>query len=766
MDFKIRTINFNGTVVKLQVWDTAGQERFRSITSSYYRGAHGIMVVYDTTDPGSFNNVKQWLNEVNRYASESVSTMIVGTKCDLKDKRQVSHNTAKHFADTQGVSHIVVSSKNNFNVKEAFYELTRIIAKTTSDINLDVTKYSDVDETDYISGSDSDEDFSEDELQEDLHDLMNRKQEKKEKKGTKHSKTNVNICTLTMVNLAEEKEQMTGDPVFCKHCGVIFNSLSDLSKKTKQHQSNRSVLVPAPPIHPVLEDFAYSEQPIQLHDGDSYWNCEFCFGTNIVDLETEEIPRQPYMDYTAVPAPVSDEDSNYSNFVFCVDISGSMCVTSELGSKINLKGLQKRELRNQRIRDEQADLEIGDQYLPGQKRGVSFVSRLQCVQSAVEHRMSQYQRENPEARVGLVSFSNEVTLIGDGTQKQVSVRGDRLYSWDELQEIGNDFIISKSISESNEILLEKLWDLEENGSTALGPALQLSIAIAGSKPGSQVILCTDGLANIGLGSLEGKESEYSPYYTELAEQALLRGVTVSVISLIGDECCLENLSIVTEQTGGIVTRVNPLQLENELATINDQPILGYTTVAMVILHRGLRFQNEMEDEKENRNWIVKDLGNVRADTELSFQYCFRSKEECDLTDISEIPFQVQLMYTKPDGSQCLRVASAKISVTEDRSVAERNANVGVIGTHAAQKAAKFAKKGNYSRAQMETRAAQRFMIRNGVQKDKISQWSRQVQDVDSVARNERERGYKSSVRADASVTAVSKQKCMKKGSFW
>mmetsp|Transcript_42849 Transcript_42849/g.65800 ORF Transcript_42849/g.65800 Transcript_42849/m.65800 type:complete len:365 (+) Transcript_42849:74-1168(+) len=237
VDFKIRTINFNGTVVKLQVWDTAGQERFRSITSSYYRGAHGIMVVYDTTDPGSFNNVKQWLNEVNRYASESVSTMIVGTKCDLKDKRQVSHNTAKHFADTQGVSHIVVSSKNNFNVKEAFYELTRIIAKTTSDINLDVTKYSDVDETDYISGSDSDEDFSEDELQEDLHDLMNRKQEKK---GTKHSKTNVNICTLTMANLAEEKEQMTGDPVFCKHCSVIFNSLSDLSK-TKQNNTNPTV---------------------------------------------------------------------------------------------------------------------------------------------------------------------------------------------------------------------------------------------------------------------------------------------------------------------------------------------------------------------------------------------------------------------------------------------------------------------------------------------------------------------------------------------
>merc|ERR1712137_434786 len=267
----------------------------------------------------------------------------------------------------------------------------------------------------------------------------------------------------------------------------------------------------------------------------------------------------------------------------------------------------------------------------------------------------------------------------------------------------------------------------------------------------------------------GKETEYTPYYTELAEQAKLRGVTVSVISLIGAECCLENLSIVTDQTGGIVTRVDPLQLENELGTISDQPILGYTTMAMVILHRGLRFQNEMDDENENRNWIVKDLGNVRADTELSFQYGFRSKEECDLTNIDEIPFQVQIMYTRPDGAQCLRVAGASITVTDNRTQAEKNANLEVIGTHAAQKAAQFAKGGDYDRAQMETRSAQRFMLRNGVKKEKISQWSKQVNDVDEVVREERKKtsssnSKKKSYRADSSVAAFSRQKKMKWGS--
>jgi Ras-related protein Rab-1A len=79
----------------LMQWDTAGQERFRTITSSYYRGAHGICVVYDVTDMDSFNNVKQWLQEIDRYATEGVNKLLVGNKSDMSDKKVVEYTVAK-----------------------------------------------------------------------------------------------------------------------------------------------------------------------------------------------------------------------------------------------------------------------------------------------------------------------------------------------------------------------------------------------------------------------------------------------------------------------------------------------------------------------------------------------------------------------------------------------------------------------------------------------------------------------------------------------
>ncbi|KAI4298933.1 hypothetical protein L6164_032439 [Bauhinia variegata] len=129
VDFKIRTVELEGKTIKLQIWDTAGQERFRTITSSYYRGAHGIIIVYDVTEMESFNNVKQWLNEIDRYANDSVCKLLVGNKCDLVDNKVVDTQTAKAFADELGIPFLETSAKDSINVEQAFLTMAAEIKK-------------------------------------------------------------------------------------------------------------------------------------------------------------------------------------------------------------------------------------------------------------------------------------------------------------------------------------------------------------------------------------------------------------------------------------------------------------------------------------------------------------------------------------------------------------------------------------------------------------------------------------------------------------
>jgi len=119
-DYKVRELTLDGSKVNLQIWDTAGQERFRTITSSYYRGAHGIVVVYDTTNQETFQNVQKWLQEIDRYAGEDVHRLLVGSKSDLASERKVSKDEAKDLADQMNLELIETSSKDNNNVEAAF----------------------------------------------------------------------------------------------------------------------------------------------------------------------------------------------------------------------------------------------------------------------------------------------------------------------------------------------------------------------------------------------------------------------------------------------------------------------------------------------------------------------------------------------------------------------------------------------------------------------------------------------------------------------
>jgi len=106
-------------------WDTAGQERFRTITKTYYRGAHGYVLVYDITSAESFEHVKYWLGEIRKNGNEDVHKVIVGNKADLEDQRMVKYDEGKAFADEKNIPFLETSAKDGLNVQDLFMRMTR-----------------------------------------------------------------------------------------------------------------------------------------------------------------------------------------------------------------------------------------------------------------------------------------------------------------------------------------------------------------------------------------------------------------------------------------------------------------------------------------------------------------------------------------------------------------------------------------------------------------------------------------------------------------
>jgi small GTP-binding protein len=130
VDFKLKTEVINGKTAKIQIWDTAGQERFRSITSSYYRGAHGVLLVYDVTNEKSFENVATWYRDIKASAQDSLSIILVGNKSDLEAKRVVSTARGKELAKEWGIEFFEVSAKDNVNVDNAFHSIAEKVIKS------------------------------------------------------------------------------------------------------------------------------------------------------------------------------------------------------------------------------------------------------------------------------------------------------------------------------------------------------------------------------------------------------------------------------------------------------------------------------------------------------------------------------------------------------------------------------------------------------------------------------------------------------------
>jgi len=278
------------------------------------------------------------------------------------------------------------------------------------------------------------------------------------------------------------------------------------------------------------------------------------------------------------------------------------------------------------------------------------------------------------------------------------------------------------------------------GMTALGPSVVFCLGMASKHAGSKIMVCTDGQANIGLGKVGGKKEEekqeIKDTYEKMARLAKANNVTINVLSIRGEDCCLEYLGTLADMTSGVVDIVDPVDMSKIVTTIMSKPILATGMTVKLLAPRAFSFSDTFSNES------IRELGNITADTDLTFSF----SSNTHFTEPPEVLFQVQLSCTRPDGAQVLRITTKKMPISSNRDqVEEGNIKSSLIAMRAIQHSAGLAQNGEYETARanlissmrllqraMKSRQHQREYINFIVQSEKLDGFMRQSQAQETI----------------------------------
>ncbi|ELP86654.1 hypothetical protein EIN_092190 [Entamoeba invadens IP1] len=390
------------------------------------------------------------------------------------------------------------------------------------------------------------------------------------------------------------------------------------------------------------------------------WKCKFCGTENkIADVLPEELPDTQTVDYI-LEAPVEQktaETAEDSTLVYCIDTSGSMSIN--------------------------VDSNFG-----------RMQTRLDVVKSALKSQIKALSATKPNTKICLVQFSKEVMIYGDCTEKPIVVKSQMLTDFDSLVDIAKEKVTLKSLSETKSSIYRAIDGLEEQGSTALGPALLVSSVIAGKQKNGKVILCTDGMANVGIGILENGIDE-DKLYPRISELAKSYGVVININTLSGCNAGLKDLGECSVATGGEVLVVEPSQIETAFGDAIDKVLIASEVVIGIYLHPAVCIDMEQNSESPSRKNVS--YGNVTDGSIYQFKYALRREEDIKVFgEIKNFPVQVQVKYKKTNGMKGIRVISKTIEVADEKEKDELNGEV--LQTYYIREASRQQAQGNVFQA--------------------------------------------------------------------
>jgi hypothetical protein len=332
------------------------------------------------------------------------------------------------------------------------------------------------------------------------------------------------------------------------------------------------------------------------------------------------------------------------------------------------------------------------------------VTRLQCVQAAVKTQLEALKQ--CESVAILVTFGAEVTVFTDGGKRSVIARRAHEIEEDLIAkgvELGQE--CSEKVADSIDRLLKIVGALKPCGNTALGPALAVSVGLASSHPGTRIVLCTDGMANNGVGSIKTC-SEVCPFYSNIACRAAEEGTCISIVTMEGENCSMENLGTCADLTGGQVDMVDLRALSANMGHMLADSILAYGLEVTMICGPGFVFESDRIDGR-HAGTAVQKLGNATAKTVASF----RLHAQDPMSPPSTVPVQVQMHYSTPNGQEILQVLSKDMPVSNCRSDSEEDVNSVCVGLGAIHSAARQAQNGEYRAARLTLISTSRLLAR-------------------------------------------------------
>lgn len=536
---------------------------------------------------------------------------------------------------------------------------------------------------------------------------------------SKIRKADTNVISVTFDSLVSPNEMFAGEPKLCKNCEAFMSPLS------VKNISNK------------------------------LWKCEFCYTDNDISTlidDLNEIPQKYDVTYF-IEGPKETQSSiktevqplNEGNYLtLCIDVSGSMDTNIE--TRTNCE---------------------------------NYMTRLQGVKISSIETLKNLNESEPNKKVSLVTFSDQVKFYGDTSERNplvtiVSHENDNVYrNYSQLQtnqqskpkktiagrikslissnksksnssddetstsqeqsaatqeskedkeknriiEVAKNIKnIIKPISQTYASFETKIKSLETEGSTALGPALVFSIEFSSRIPGSSVILCTDGCANVGVGKLDGSldEAQAEKFYEDLSQYAVQKAVTVNVISMQGTDCKLALLGKVANMTNGTLSIVNPANLADELKSILENRVIATNVEAKLIVNHKFIYIRDDQFKDLTPSVVSKNIGNANIDTEITFEYGIKKLNQQEANPLNELPFQLQIKYTLSDGSKAVRCYTKLQEFTKNRSKAEEAVeSKETLFIHAIQSSNKHVLLSDVRQAKAKTRQQERFFTAQG-----------------------------------------------------